>query len=79
MPLGVVINRSDIGDRRVLEYCRAESLPVLMEFPEDRLLAEAYSSGRPAVEALPEYRERFVMLLRAIMALGRGAAGGAAA
>ena len=52
---------------------------MLMEFPEDRLLAEAYSSGRPAVEALPEYRERFVMSLRAIVALGRGAAGGAAA
>jgi MinD superfamily P-loop ATPase len=61
-PCGVVINRSDSGDDRVVEYCRAEQIPVLLEIPEDRRIAVAYSRGIPAVEALPETREMFLTL-----------------
>jgi MinD superfamily P-loop ATPase len=63
VPFGVAVNRSDIGDRRVHDYCRAESIPLLFELPNDRRIAEAYSRGEPVLSALPEYRERFVALL----------------
>jgi len=33
IPCGLVINRSDMGDDRVLNYAKKESVPVLMEIP----------------------------------------------
>jgi MinD superfamily P-loop ATPase len=62
LPCGVVINRSDIGDEAVKRYCAAESVPLLMEIPEDRRVAEAYSRGQPAVSALPHLRAVFRQL-----------------
>ena len=59
LPVGVVVNRDGVGDQSVDEYCAAENIPILMRIPLDRRIAEAYSEGRPLVEALPEYRERF--------------------
>ena len=64
LPFGVVINRSDSGDDRVHEYCKRESIPLLLEIPEDRRIAEGYSSGIPLVHAAPEYREQFARLAR---------------
>jgi MinD superfamily P-loop ATPase len=62
LPVGVVINRDGVGDQGVDEYCKSENVPILMRIPLDRRIAEAYSEGIPLVEALPEYRERFVEL-----------------
>jgi MinD superfamily P-loop ATPase len=62
VPFGLVINRCDLGDDAVREYCRAEGIPVLMEIPFERSLAEAYSRGIPWVEADPSFRERFQAL-----------------
>jgi MinD superfamily P-loop ATPase len=56
---GVVINRADSGDGRVRAYCAAEAVPVLLELPDDRRLAEAYSRGQMAVCCLPEWRVLF--------------------
>jgi MinD superfamily P-loop ATPase len=66
LPVGVVINRDGVGDRGVEDYCTAENIPILMRIPLDRRIAEAYSEGISMVEALPEYRERFVELYRRI-------------
>jgi len=60
---GVVINRFGIGDDRVHMYCREENIPVLIEIPDDRRIAEAYSKGSIVVDALPEYRTLFQKLL----------------
>lgn len=62
LPVGVVINRDGVGDSGVDEYCAAENIPILMRIPLDRRIAEAYSEGTAIVEALPEYRTRFVEL-----------------
>jgi MinD superfamily P-loop ATPase len=62
LPLGVLINRSDIGDDKVREYCRGESIPILAEFPFDRRIAECYSRGEIASEALEDVREMYVAL-----------------
>ncbi|MEW6443784.1 MAG: ATP-binding protein [bacterium] len=59
---GVVVNRADAGDGRVLDYCRSEGIPVLLQIPEDRRIAEAYSRGEAAVDALPQCRALFLQL-----------------
>ena len=59
---GVVINRADSGDQRVREYCKAEAIPVLLELPDDRRVAEAYARGQLALDAEPEWRLLFVNL-----------------
>ena len=59
---GVVINRAGSGDERVQAYCREEGIPLLAEVPDDRRIAEAYSRGALAVEALPEYASLFQKL-----------------
>ncbi len=66
LPHGLVINRSDMGDNRVKDYAEQEGLPILMEIPFDRRIAEAYSRGCLIIEALPEWRERFVALYKLI-------------
>jgi MinD superfamily P-loop ATPase len=71
-PVGVVINRDGIGDKGVEDYCLAEKIPVLMRIPYDRRIAEAYSQGIPLVDALPEYKDRFRELYRALLKVNRG-------
>jgi MinD superfamily P-loop ATPase len=63
LPFGVVVNRADMGDDKVFEYCKAEGIDILLEIPDDRRIAEAYSRGLLAVEALPEYGSAFEGLL----------------
>jgi MinD superfamily P-loop ATPase len=59
IPFGVAVNRVGIGDGRVHEYCAREGIEVLLEIPDDRRIAEAYSRGELIVEALPEYGALF--------------------
>jgi MinD superfamily P-loop ATPase len=66
-PFGVVVNRVGIGDDRVRAFCREESISILLEIPDDRRIAEAYSRGRLVVEELPEYRGLFESLIETIM------------
>ncbi len=66
IPCGLVINRSDMGDDRVKEYANSEGIPILMEIPFDRKIAEAYSKGEMIVEVMPEWQERFFDLYRQI-------------
>ncbi len=63
IPHGVVINRVGSGDDRARVYCRENHIPVLMEFPEDREIAQAYSKGELIVDTLPVYRRPFENLL----------------
>jgi MinD superfamily P-loop ATPase len=62
IPRGLVINRSDIGNDDVRTYAKMENLPILMEIPFDRRIAEAYSRGKLIVEKMPEWKERFKKL-----------------
>jgi MinD superfamily P-loop ATPase len=69
IPCGLVINRSDIGDDRVKAYAAKEGLPVLMEIPFDRKIAEAYSRGEALVDVMPEWKPRFEDLYHRISEL----------
>ena len=62
LPFAVAINRSDLGDDQVQRYCDQESIEVVLEIPNDRRIAEAYSKGRPIVEVLPEWKTKFLLL-----------------
>lgn len=59
IPSGLVINRADMGDDGVKRYANKEDIPVLMEIPFQRQIAEAYSKGVPMVEAFPEWQAEF--------------------
>ena len=63
IPFGVVINRAGIGDRKVYEYCEEKGVPVLLEIPFQRRVAELYSRGIPFVAEMPEWKKRFQSLL----------------
>ncbi|HNR34043.1 MAG TPA: ATP-binding protein [Candidatus Hydrogenedentes bacterium] len=69
IPFGVVVNRCDVGDERVTSYCKQECIPVLLEIPDDRRIAEAYSRGENAIDAVPEMRELFTGLCQHIREL----------
>jgi len=74
LPFGVVVNRADAGDARVRDYCRRERIRILLEVPEDRRIAEAYSRGEAMVKAFPEYRRAFERLWSDIESAASGTA-----
>jgi len=48
----VAINRADLGDDRVHSFCRAESIEIVLELPNDRRIAEAYARGELLLDAV---------------------------
>jgi MinD superfamily P-loop ATPase len=62
IPCGLVINRSDIGNNDVRIYAEENNLPILLEIPFDRKIAEVYSKGDLIVAKMPEYKEKFLEL-----------------
>jgi MinD superfamily P-loop ATPase len=66
IPRGVVINKADIGDRGIWDYCKLKNIPILMEIPMDRGIAESYSKGIPFVNENSSYIRRFEDLFEKI-------------
>lgn len=66
IPIGVVVNRSGVGDGRVIEYCTSQKIPVFLEIPNDRRVAESYSRGQTIIEGVPELRCWFEELFSTI-------------
>ena len=62
LPHGLIINRSDVGNDQVWQYAKDERIPILMEIPFQRAIAEIYARGDLIVEALPEWKNRFLSL-----------------
>ena len=69
IPCGLILNRSDAGDHSVKDYAAAEDIPVFMEIPFDRQIAETYARGDILVEVMPEWRSQFLTLYKKIKAL----------
>ncbi len=63
LPLAVVLNRSDIGDDRVRQYCASQRIAIFAEIADDRAVAEAYSRGELACEVSSPYADRIRSLL----------------
>lgn len=66
IPCGIVINRVGIGNDEVNRYAKKENIPVLMEIPFDKKIAQIYSRGEMIIEKLPEYKEKFEILFKKI-------------
>jgi len=66
IPYGVVINRCDIGDTKVREYCKDEKIDILAEIPNRRKAAEAYSRGETLVSTFPDIKEMIEGIYRYI-------------
>lgn len=62
IPFGVVINRADIGDGKVEDYCEKENIPILMKIPFNKEIAVSYSEGIPIVEKDISYQDKFINL-----------------
>jgi MinD superfamily P-loop ATPase len=69
IPAGLVINRADIGDDRVKDYAASVGLPILLELPFDRRVAEAYSRGELLITAIDGMKSRFEGLYADIEAI----------
>lgn len=67
IPAGVVINRCDLGDSGVENYCRHHNLPVLEKIPFNRQLAEMYARGEPVVKSMPHWQNIFLNLSMNLM------------
>jgi MinD superfamily P-loop ATPase len=63
IPMGVVVNRAGIGDKKVYDYLKKEKIPLLLEIPYSKQIAELYSRGIPFIREMPEWKEEFVKLL----------------
>jgi len=48
----VAINRADLGDDRVRRFCATEGIGIVLELPNDRRIAEAYSRGDLLLDAV---------------------------
>ncbi|MFH1309294.1 MAG: ATP-binding protein [Candidatus Omnitrophota bacterium] len=66
VPFGVVINRSDLGNKKTDEYCEKENIPILMRIPFKKEIAVAYSKGEPIVKMFPEYQKDFKELFNKV-------------
>jgi MinD superfamily P-loop ATPase len=69
IPCGVVINRADVGDRKVKDYLKARGLPLLLEIPFDRRIAAGYARGQSLIEIRPELKADMQNLFREIQGL----------
>ena len=64
IPFGVVVNRANSEENRISDYCREENIPLLLQIPEDRRVAEAYSRGETLVSVLPGMKSMLSALIK---------------
>ncbi len=66
---GVVINRYGIGNDDVVKYCKEENIPILAKIPNDRHIAELYSSGELIYRKVPEVKRQLEKIKNFILNL----------
>jgi MinD superfamily P-loop ATPase len=66
IPCGVLVNKSGTGDRKVYEYLEKRNIPLLMEIPLDRKIAELYSRGEIFAMKMPEWKAKFADMVKEI-------------
>jgi MinD superfamily P-loop ATPase len=62
IPCGLVVNRAGLEYEDVHGFAKEKGIPILMEIPFDRRIAEAYSRGEALVDGTSEWRDRFLDL-----------------
>jgi MinD superfamily P-loop ATPase len=69
IPAGVVINKAGVGDGKVRSFCKAERIPVLLEIPLDRKIAELCSKGFTFIDSFPDLKKKFMALYEDLKSL----------
>jgi len=72
IPLGVVVNKAGIGDRNVYKFCEEEGIPIMLEIPFSRRIAELYSKGIPFALKMEGWKEKFRDLIRDVEEILKG-------
>ena len=67
LPVGIVENRAMDGVTLIQEWSEETGVPIWMQLPLDRAIAECYAHGNLVVKEMPAYRTRFCGLLDAVM------------
>jgi MinD superfamily P-loop ATPase len=67
IPCEVVVNRSGATNGATGDLCRDRGVDIIAELPDRRAVAEAYSRGELAVDADPEFSQRFISLLHRVL------------
>ncbi len=66
IPFGIIINKSGLGGTIIHDYCKVDAIPILLEIPHDKWIAEAYSKGKLITEE-PFYKTMFTQLHEKIL------------
>jgi MinD superfamily P-loop ATPase len=69
MRAAVIVNRSDIGDNGVREYCDGANLEIIAEIPHSREIAELYSRGKLLVDRIPAFTEKIRAMIPMVMGM----------
>ena len=65
-PCGVIINRAGLGNNGVREYVDKQGIPLLMEIPFSRQIAEVYSEGKILADTDPAFTQNLLSMIRNI-------------
>jgi len=63
MNCGVVVNRASADLTEARQLCKQAGIPILAEIPDLLIIAQTYSEGKLAVEAVPGMQRLFAKLL----------------
>ena len=63
----IVINRAEGDMDSLLAYCLSEALNIIGQIPDERRIAECYSSGDLVFEKLDEYKKVFLDLAKKVL------------
>jgi len=63
---GVIINRTGMGDNKVQEYLYSEDIPLLLEIPFKKEIAELYSTGRIVTETDEFFAKQLMAIVEEI-------------
>lgn len=68
IPFGVIVNYGGIGDNGVYSFCSEGNIPIFLEIPDDRCIAECYCHGNILVDEVTVYRVLFEELRDRVIA-----------
>lgn len=66
-PVGVIVNKSGLGNRAVYQWLDENKIPLLLEVPFDKDIARIYSEGKILAKENPAYQKIFMDLLNKIV------------
>ncbi len=65
--IAVIINRYGIGNDEVEKYCKKNNIPILAKIPNNKKIAEIYSSGELIYPLFPEVKQELENIHKAII------------